>query len=101
MAAAKPKRDRTLSATLGFCDATRLAARSQSRDPVETRERKDYFVKRKPVFGIARFTLDMTWQRAYKDLVVRVLHMSPEAHEEIERKIGQSLARSRLTKLAT
>jgi hypothetical protein len=26
------------------------------------------------------------------------LHMSPEAQEEIERKIGQSLARSRLTK---
>ena len=32
--------------------------------------------------------------------VVRYLHMSPEAQEEIERKIGQSLARSRLTKLA-
>jgi len=32
--------------------------------------------------------------------VVRYLHMSPEAQEDIERKIGQSLARSRLTKLA-
>jgi hypothetical protein len=32
-----------------------------------------------------------------KDLVVRQLHMSPEALEEVERKIGQSLARSRLT----
>jgi hypothetical protein len=35
-----------------------------------------------------------------KDLVVRQLHMFPEALEEVERKIGQSLARSRLTKLA-
>jgi len=35
-----------------------------------------------------------------KDVVVRQLHMSPEALEEIERKIGQSLDRSRLTKLA-
>ena len=35
-----------------------------------------------------------------KDLV-RYLHMSPEAQEEIERKIGQSLPRSGLTKLAT
>ena len=32
-----------------------------------------------------------------KDLVVRWLHMSPEAQEVIERKIGQSLPRSGLT----
>src|SRR5262245_45461339 len=36
-----------------------------------------------------------------KELVVRWLHMTPEAQEEIERTIGQSLPRSGLTKLAT
>ena len=36
-----------------------------------------------------------------KDVVVRQLHMSPEALEEIERKIGQSLPRSGLVRLVT
>ena len=32
-----------------------------------------------------------------KNLVIRYFHMCPEAQEEIERKIGQSLPRSGLT----
>jgi hypothetical protein len=51
--------------------------------------------------GIGSFILDTACQRVYESDGVRQLHMSPEAHEEIERKIGQSLARSRLTKFAT
>jgi hypothetical protein len=35
-----------------------------------------------------------------QDLVFRELHMSPKAQEEIERKVGQSLPRSGLTKRA-
>ena len=34
-----------------------------------------------------------------KESVVRQLHMFPEAQQEIERTIGQSLARSGLTKV--
>jgi hypothetical protein len=41
----------------------------------------------------------MAWQRVYEDLVARYLHMSPEAQEEAERKIGLSLPRSGLNKL--
>jgi hypothetical protein len=50
-------------------------------------------------FSVASFILDIAWQRVYEAFIVRQLHMSPEAQEEIERKIGQSLARSRLNQL--
>jgi Mn-dependent DtxR family transcriptional regulator len=52
-------------------------------------------------FGGASFILDIAWRRVYERTCRHELHMSPEAQEQIERKIGQSLARSRLTRLTT
>jgi hypothetical protein len=47
-------------------------------------------------FGVASFILDITSQRAY-ERSCQVAPHDPEAQEEIERKIGQSLPRSGLT----
>jgi hypothetical protein len=63
---------------------------------IETHEENDHFVERKPVSASPALFSTEAGSGFMKDLV-RELHMSPEAQEEIERKIGQSLPRSGLT----
>jgi hypothetical protein len=57
--------------------------------------------RRRLRLGSASFILDRGGQRVYERFRRQVAPHVPEAQEEIERKIGQSLPRSRLTKRAT
>jgi len=78
---------------------SRKDLRAQQARHIETRDHKGDFVGDLERFGVAGFTLDIAWQRVYERCCLVAPHI-PEAHEEIERKIGQSLARCRLTELA-
>ena len=60
---------------------------------------KNSYCLRLKIFGSTTLRSTCPGGGLIEHLVVRELHMSPVPEEEIERKIGQSLARSRLDQL--